>query len=63
MNLSFSARIEGREIHCEIGTDIAISGAVFCCSLFTPSLVVSGGVLETTIGELPAVTAAAVDTP
>lgn len=45
MNLSFSARIEGREIHCEIGTDIAISGAVFCCSLFTPSLVVSGGTL------------------
>ena len=49
MNLTFDARIEGTEIHCEIGSDTAISTPVFCCSNFVPSRVVSGGVLVRTV--------------
>ncbi len=45
MTLTFDARIVGTEIHCEIGSDTALSGAVFCCSMFVPSRVVSGGTL------------------
>lgn len=45
MKLTFEARIAGREIHCEIGSDTALYGAVFCCSMFAPSRVVSGGTL------------------
>jgi len=49
MNLTFDARIVGTEIHCDIGSDVAISGAVLCCSLFVPSRVVSGGTLLRTV--------------
>lgn len=49
MNLSFNARIVGTEIHCEIGSDIAISAPVFCCSNYVPSRVVSGGTLVRTV--------------
>lgn len=45
MELGFQARIVGSEIHCEIVSDTAISGAIFCCSIFTPGRVVSGGTL------------------
>ena len=45
MTLTFAARIEGREICCDIGSDTALYGAVFCCSLMAPSRVVSGGTL------------------
>jgi hexosaminidase len=49
MILTFDARIVGAEIHCEIGSDMAISGATLCCSLFVPSRVVSGGTLLRTV--------------
>ena len=45
MKLTFEARIVGREIHCEVGSDTAIAAPVFCCSNFVPSQVVSGGTL------------------
>ena len=45
MELGFDARIQGTEIHCDIVSDRALSGAVFCCSIFTPGKVVSGGTL------------------
>lgn len=45
MKLGFEARIAGAEICCQIVSDTALSGAVFCCSLFTPGRVVSGGTL------------------
>lgn len=45
MELGFTARIVGREIHCEIVSDTALKGAVFCCSIMTPARVVSGGTL------------------
>ena len=45
MTLSFTARIVGAEIHCEIGSDTAIPDPVFCCSLMTVAKVVSGGTL------------------
>jgi hexosaminidase len=43
MTLTFSARIEGTEIHCEIGSDTDVLAPVMCCSLFVPSKVISGG--------------------
>jgi len=49
MTLSFDARIVGAELHCEIGSDAAISAPVFCCSNYVPSLVVSGGTLVRTV--------------
>ena len=33
MNLTFDARIVGREIHVKIGTDTALSALIFCFSL------------------------------
>lgn len=45
MTLSFAARIEGREIHCEIGSDVALARPVFCFSLMKTPKVVSGGIL------------------
>ncbi len=45
MALTFSVRIDGAEIHCEIGSDIAIPAPVFCCSLMAVSKVVRGGTL------------------
>ena len=45
MTLSFSARIEGRQILCEIGTDRALTAPVFCFSLMAAPAVVSGGTL------------------
>lgn len=45
MKTDFTARIEGHEVQCEITTDTALTGAVFCCSLFVPSRVVAGGTL------------------
>ena len=49
MNLTFDAHIVGTEIHCEIGSDTAISAPVFCCSNYVPSRVVSGGILVRTV--------------
>ena len=49
MILTFDARIVGAEIHCEIGSDTAISVPIFCCSNFVPSRVVSGGTLIRTV--------------
>lgn len=45
MTLTFSARIDGRQIRCEIGTDRALIAPVFCFSLMAPPAVVSGGTL------------------
>lgn len=45
MTLTFSARIDGRQIHCEIGTDHALAAPVFCFSLMAAPAVVSGGAL------------------
>ena len=49
MNLTFTARIVETEIHCEIGSDTAISTPIFCCANFVPSRVVSGGTLLKTV--------------
>ena len=45
MTLTFSARIDGRRILCEIGTDHALTAPVFCFSLMAAPAVVSGGVM------------------
>lgn len=45
MTLSFSARIDGRQIRCLIGTDRTLSAPVFCFSLMAGPAVVSGGTL------------------
>ncbi len=45
MNLYFEAEIVGRQIHCEIGSDRAISAPIFCFSLMAPASVISGGTL------------------
>lgn len=45
MILSFDATIVGRQIHCKIGSDTAISAPVFCFSLMAPATVISGGTL------------------
>ncbi|WP_333869351.1 beta-N-acetylhexosaminidase [Cypionkella sp.] len=46
MMLRFSARIEGAEIICEIGSDTALTAPVFCFSLMAAPRVVSGGVMQ-----------------
>ena len=43
MHLTFDAALAGPEIHCTIGTDTALAGAVWCFSLMAPNEVVSGG--------------------
>lgn len=43
MTLTFSARIEGALIICEIGSDTAMASPVFCASLMAPGEVVKGG--------------------
>jgi hexosaminidase len=43
MNLSFSARIEGRQIICKIGSDTALATPVLCFSLLAAPRAVSGG--------------------
>lgn len=45
MTLTFAARIEGRQIRCEIGTDRPLAAPVFCFSLMAAPAVVSGGTL------------------
>lgn len=45
MTLTFTARIEGRQIRCRIGTDRALAAPVFCFSLMAAPAVVSGGKL------------------
>ena len=45
MSQSFSARIDGRQIRCLIGTDRALTAPMFCFSLMAPPAVVSGGTL------------------
>ena len=45
MNLTFSARIDGTEIPCEIGSDTALSAPVLCFSLMAAPRVISGGTL------------------
>jgi hexosaminidase len=45
MTLTFTARIEDREIACEIGSDTDLAAPVFCFSLLATPRVVSGGTL------------------
>lgn len=45
MSLTFTARIEGRRIRCEIGTDRLLTAPVFCFSLMAAPAVVTGGTL------------------
>ena len=45
MTLTFDARIVGAEIHCDIGSDFAITEPVFCFSLMVKPGVVSGATL------------------
>ena len=45
VKLTFTTRIEGSEIHCEIGSDTALSAPTFCFSLMAAPRVISGGVL------------------
>ena len=45
MTLTFTSRIDGRQIRCEIGTDRALAAPVFCFSLMAAPKVVSGGTL------------------
>ncbi len=45
MTLSFSARIDGWQIRCLIGTDRPLAAPVFCFSLMAAPKVVSGGTL------------------
>ena len=49
MNLTFNARIAGSEIHCEIGSDTALSAPIFCFSLMAAARVVSGGTMVRTV--------------
>lgn len=49
MILTFEARIHGREIHVEIGSDTAISAPTFCFSLMAEARVVSGGILTKSV--------------
>jgi hexosaminidase len=43
VTLTFTARIEGHEIACEIGSDMDLTAPVFCFSLMAAPRVVSGG--------------------
>ena len=45
MTLTFTARIEGREIACDIGSDQDLAAPVFCFSLMAAPRVVSGGTM------------------
>ena len=45
MSLSFSARIEGKRILCQIGSTEPVSAPIFCFSLMAPPQVLAGGVL------------------
>ncbi|MDP2741021.1 MAG: family 20 glycosylhydrolase [Pseudorhodobacter sp.] len=45
MTPRFSARIDGAQIHCEIGSDTALAAPVLCFSLMAPVRVVCGGTL------------------
>ena len=49
MNLTFDATIQGAEIRCEIGSDIALSAPVLCFSLMAQPRVVSGGTMLRTL--------------
>lgn len=50
MILSFSARIDGPRIRCRIASDTALAAPVFCFSLMTPTLVLSGGTRIASLG-------------
>ncbi|MBN8631417.1 MAG: beta-N-acetylhexosaminidase [Rhodobacterales bacterium] len=43
--MTFRARIDGRQIRCEIGTDHALAAPVFCFSLMAAPAVAAGGTL------------------
>lgn len=45
MNLTFSARIDGAEIACDIGSDTPLVAPTLCFSLMAPARVMSGGTL------------------
>ncbi len=45
MDLTFTSRIQGTEIHCEIGSNQPISAPTFCFSLMAAPKVISGGTL------------------
>ncbi|MFM2390225.1 MAG: hypothetical protein RLZZ437_1780 [Pseudomonadota bacterium] len=49
MTLSFSATLVGPEIHCWIGSDVALSRPTFCFSLMKAARVVSGGILTRSV--------------
>lgn len=46
MNLTFTARTLGAEIHCDIGSDVALKAPVLCFSLMAAPRVVTGGVMQ-----------------
>ena len=46
MNLGFSARIDGAQIICDIGSDTALAAPVLCFSLLAAPRVIDGGVLQ-----------------
>ncbi len=43
--LTFASWIEGTQIHCEIGSDTALSAPILCFSLMAAPQVIAGGVL------------------
>lgn len=49
MTLCFSAQIIGSEIHCEIGSNTALSAPTFCFSLMAAARVISGGILTRSV--------------
>ena len=49
MTRTFAASIKGREIHCTIGSDVALAKPTFCFSLLKTVEVVSGGILTRSV--------------
>ena len=49
-NLSFDAWLDGRDIHCTIGSDTALHNATFCFSLQAPARIGSGGTIVRRLG-------------
>jgi hexosaminidase len=45
MALTFASRIDGNRIHCQIGSDRALSAPVFCFSLMAAPKVIFGGAM------------------
>jgi hexosaminidase len=47
--LTFTAQIVGAEIHCEIGSNKALTAPTFCFSLMAAARVISGGILTRSV--------------